>query len=101
MSKDIWMALVQVEPINDNRDLGEAKGAYVNVAYRATSKNQFVKALEESFTKYDFKVLEIDDVERADSLTIDNPDNAEKLLLLKEVESESEFSWGDFHTYDE
>lgn len=101
MKKDVWLAIIEVEPINDNMDLGEAKGAFVNVAYKASSKKAFIKAVKESFAEYDFKVLEIDEVERGDQITIDNPDNAEKLKLLKELQSESPFTWGDFHTYEE
>jgi len=95
MEKNIWHAIVQVRAINDNNDLKGAKGAYVNVAYKASSKKEFIKTLKESFTKYDFEVLEIDDVE---ALTINNADNPEKLSLLEETE-EHDFSWGDFHTY--
>jgi hypothetical protein len=101
MKKDVWLAIIEVAPINNNTDLGEAKGAFVNVAYKATSKVEFIKMVQESFNEFDFKVLQIDEVERGDQLTIDNPENAEKFTLLKALESETHFTWGDFYTYEE
>lgn len=99
MKENIWFALVHVEPGNDNQDLGKAKGAFVNVAYVAPSKEQFMEIISTSFSEFNFKVLEIDDVERASEMTLDNADNAEKLLLLDRIENGLEMTWGDFHTY--
>lgn len=86
MKMDIWFALVQVEPINDNKDLGEAKGAYINVAYKAVSKDEFVKIVLNSFKEYNFNFLDFDEVEKAPELVIENIDDSEKILLLEKIE---------------
>lgn len=92
---------MQVKPVNGNNDLGEAVGAYVNVAYPAIDKKDFLNIAKESLTSFDFQVVAIEDVEREDSLSIDNAGNAEKLELLKRVKNGDEFAWGTFHTYKE
>lgn len=98
---NVWLALVEVETINNNIDLGDASGAFVNVAYRASSKEEFISSIVNSFNEYDFNVLEIDDIESYDQIQVDNPENSEKISLVKKITDESlEFTWGDFHTFD-
>ncbi len=99
MKTNIWFALIQVEPVNNNRDLGKAKGAFVNVAYKAESKDAFVQKVSDSFKEYDFTVLGFDEIERLPEVTIENIDDSEKILLLKRIEKGAELAWGDFHTY--
>ena len=99
MNKNIWFALVRVEPVNGNTDLGNAIGAFVNVAYRAHSKKNFLDIVKESFTFYNFKVIDIEDVERGDKLSIVNPESAEKLILLKQILDGDDVSWGMFYRY--
>lgn len=97
----IWLGLIEVEAINGNNDLGDAKGAFVNVACKALSKEDFVEKVTKSFSIYDFCVLDIDEIEIETKMIIDNPDNAEKLELVEEVNGGETFAWGDFHTYEE
>lgn len=96
MNKKIWYALVEVEAIDNNKTLDGAKGAYVNVAYRASSKKELIESIEETFKNRDFRIL---GVEGITILTTKNADNPEKLTLLKDVETDDDFSWGDFHAY--
>ena len=97
--KNIWFALVEVTAENGNTDLGDAIGAFVNVAYRAFNKENFLSVVVESFKSFDFKVIEVNSIERGDNLLITNPDNAEKLILLNRIKDGDEFAWGAFHTY--
>ena len=54
------------------------------------------------FDAYDFELIEIDDIESEDSLTITEPETAEKLELFEVIQKKRvEFVWGQFHTYDE
>ena len=99
MNKNIWFALVRVETVNGNTDLGDAGGAYINVAYSAFNKDDFLIIVTESFESFDFKVIEVEYIEREDNLLIRNRDNAEKLKLLKRILDGDEFAWGTFHTY--
>lgn len=96
MKRKIWYALVQVEATRNNKALEDAKGAFVNVAYRASSKTELLEVIENTFQDHDFRIVGVDDIS---VLTIDNADNPEKISLLKDVESDYDFSWGDFHTY--
>ncbi|MGZ3756024.1 MAG: hypothetical protein ACXVAY_20030 [Mucilaginibacter sp.] len=97
--KNIWFALVEVTAENGNTDLGDAMGAFVNVAYQAFNKEDFLTIVEESFKSFDFKVIQVKTIERGDNLLITNPDNAEKLILLNRIKDGDEFAWGTFHTY--
>jgi hypothetical protein len=99
MNKNVWFGLVTLEPINGNADLGNAIGAVVNVAYRAFDIDDFLIVVAQSFKSFDFKVIEIEDIENEDNLFIKNPDNAEKLKLLKQILDGDDFAWGTFHTY--
>ena len=99
MEKNIWFGLIRVEAVNGNTDLGDAVGAYVNVAYLAKNKEDFLNTVEESFRTFDFKVLEIEDIERGDNLFLENPETAEKLVLLKQIIDGDSLAWGLFHTY--
>ena len=99
MNKNIWFALVRVEPVNGNSDLGNAIGAYVNVAYRAQNRNDFLVILKESFTSYDFNVLEVEEIEGVNELSIVNPESAEKLILLKQISHGDDIAWGTFYNY--
>ena len=62
-TNDIWFGLVEIKPINENTNLGGALGAYVNVAYKANSENEFIEKIRWSFYENDYDVLKIDDVE--------------------------------------
>ena len=97
---NIWFAIVQIKPLKNNKRLKGADGAYVNVAYAAESQDDFIDKINLSFKENDFKVIEIDEIENKDTVSIDNPENAEKLELLNDIEVEKfDFSWGVFHTY--
>lgn len=99
-TEHIWFGLAHIQAINSNKQLDDAAGAFVNVMYKATSQEEFIKLVEHTFKERDFDVIEIEDIERADNLTIDNPENAEKLVLLEDVQSGLyDFSWGNFYTY--
>ncbi len=99
MEENIWFGLIKVEAVNGNIDLGNAIGAYVNVAYLANNKEDFIKTLEKSFRSFDFKVLEIEDIERGDNLFIENPETAEKLVHLNQIRDGDSQAWGTFYTY--
>jgi hypothetical protein len=100
MNKNIWFAIVRLEPVNGNPNLGDAIGAHVNVAYRALNKKDFLIIVAEHFKSVDLKVIKVDYIERGDKLSIGNPKKAEKLILLKRILDDSdEFAWGTFYTY--
>jgi hypothetical protein len=99
MNRNTWCALVRVTAVNGNTDLGDATGAYVNVAYQALGEEDFVTIVEQSFKSFDFKVIEIEYIERGDDLFIANPDDSEKLILLNRILDGDEFAWGTFYTY--
>ncbi len=97
---NIWFALVNVEVINGNNDLDDSEGAYVNVACVAENEKTFTSKVLEHFTKYDFQVLEIENIERFSIMNIRNHKTSEKLDLIKELEiSKQDIVWGTFHTY--
>lgn len=98
----VWFAIIEVKAINENLSLDEAVGAYVNVAYLAYNENDFIERIQKTFSEKDFTVVEIDDIENQANLSIDNPDEAEKLELLRDIEVEGyDYSWGVYHTFDE
>ena len=97
----IWLGIVEVKAINNNEDLGGAAGAFVNVAYIASSHNDFIQNVNESFQANDFEVIEIEEIENEENLSIDNPDNAEKLELIREIKNGEKIAWGTFHTFDD
>jgi len=88
--------LVAIEVTRNNKALDGAKGAYVNVAYRASSKKELLGSIEKTFNDRDFRILSVGDIT---ILTIENANNPEKLILLKDVESKYDFAWGDFHAF--
>jgi len=99
---NIWFALVEIKPIGNNTILNSAYGAFVNVAYKALSIEEFEFSVKATFKESDFQVIEIDEIESKMNLEIDNPDNAEKLELLNDIEQEGyDYSWGIYHTFHE
>lgn len=99
---EIWLALVEIRALKNNDALKGAYGAFVNVAYKAVSREDLICKIKASFGENDFEVYEIDDIESKENLIIDNPDNAEKLELLRDIEEEGyHFSWGVYYTFDE
>ncbi|WP_338762280.1 hypothetical protein WAF17_17300 [Bernardetia sp. ABR2-2B] len=97
---NIWFALVNVEVINGNNDLDDSEGAYVNIACIAENEKTFTSKVLEYFTKNDFQVLEIENIERFSIMNIRNRKTLEKLDLIQELETSSqEVVWGTFHTY--
>lgn len=97
----VWFALVEIKPLNNNTILKDVSGAFLNVAYKASTKDEFIIQIENSFKKNDFMVCEIDEIETFENMEIHNPDNAEKLVLLNDIEEGYDFSWGVYHTYEE
>ena len=98
---NIWFGLVEIKPLNDNTIIEDTLGAYVNVAYTANTKNEFIEKVKNSFFENDYQVLEIDDIENILDFKIDKPDNAEKVDLFNIVDEDYDFSWSIFHTYSE
>ena len=76
---DIWFGLVEVQPLKNNFDLQDASGAFVNVAYKATSKKHFVELIIETFKEYNFNVVEIEDIECYSHIEIDDKEESEKI----------------------
>ncbi|TKC05250.1 hypothetical protein [Pedobacter frigoris] len=99
MNKKIWLALVEVIPLEGNEFI-TSDGAYVNVACLAESKSQFKSELHSNFERNKFKVLDIDDIETEKSLIVTNAENAERLRLIDEINEGYEFAWGTFYTFD-
>lgn len=98
--KNIWLAIVEVEPISGNKVLEGAKGAFVNVAYVSESKKSFFKEVDKTFGEYDFKVLEVDDIECYPNIDIYDYETAEKIELVNKLINEDlSYCIGIFHTY--
>ena len=57
---DIWFALVEIRALKGNDSLEGALGAFVNVAYKATSVNDLIERIKLSFKENNFEVYEID-----------------------------------------
>lgn len=98
----IWLGLVEIKPKNLNTVLENSLGAFVSVVYKAYSKDHFLSKIKGTFFEKDFEVLDIDDVETIENVTIDKDVEAEKIELINDVLNEGyDFSWGVFHIYDE
>ncbi|NQX83069.1 MAG: hypothetical protein HRT66_13905 [Flavobacteriaceae bacterium] len=98
---NIWLGLVEIKPKNDNTIIIKKSGAYVNVAYRANSEEEFIEKTKASFLENDYEILGLDYIENATNICVDNPDESEKIELLNDIiEGNYDFSWGVFHTYD-
>jgi len=95
----IWFALVEIKPLYNNTILKDVSGAFLNVAYKAETKDELIIQINKTFKENKFMICEIDNIETVDKMEIDNPDNAEKLVLLNDIEEGYDFSWGVYHTY--
>jgi hypothetical protein len=78
---DIWFSLVEIKPNTKNTILGEAKGGFVNVAYKANSKEELIQKLKETFLENNFFVINVHEIENINFLSIDNFETSEKKEL--------------------
>jgi len=95
----VWFAIVGVRPLAGNDIIPEAKGAHVNIACVSENEESLKATLMENFDHYKFKVFEITDIETENNLSIDNPNNSEKIKLLKEIKEGYRFALGTFFTF--
>lgn len=100
-NNNIWFGLVEIEPIGENTIIEKGLKAFVNVAYKANSKKDFLEKIRCSFFENDYRVIDVDDIEEGTVISIKNIGEAEKIELLKDLKNEDyDFSWGIFHTYE-
>ena len=94
----VWICLATVIPLANNEDLGEAKGACVNVLDLANSESEFREKVNVLLLKYGYEVEELEDVELF-QFNLSYKDNLNELAhnVLK-IES---MQWGTFYTFDE
>ncbi|MEP0262312.1 hypothetical protein [Dokdonia sp.] len=96
----IWLGIIEIKPKNLNTVLEDSLGAFVNVAYKAYSKDHFLSKVKDTFFENDFEVLDVDDIGTIYNTAIDNETEAEKLELINDIINQGyDFSWGIFHTY--
>jgi len=81
--------------------LSNADGAYVNVACIAASEALFKNQIKVVFDHHNFEIFEIEDIELATSMEIDDEESAEKVELVNELTGGVRFAWGTFHAFDE
>ncbi|MCH2046363.1 MAG: hypothetical protein MK212_19775 [Saprospiraceae bacterium] len=99
---NMWFSLVEIKPNAKNTILGEAEGGFVNVAYKADSKEELIQKLKETFLENDFLVVNVHEIENINSLSIDDFETSEKKeLFLDILEDNYDFSWGVFHIWDD
>jgi len=100
LSDNIWFGLVEVKPLKDDTIIESAEGAFVNVAYRAIDKDDFIERAKKTFLENYFEAVNFEDIENVKDFTTVESSNAEKVALLNDVSQEGyEFSWGIFYTY--
>lgn len=98
-NKEVWIGLATVEPLEGNFDLGESKGATVNVTYLASSDSEFLEGVNQKMMEYGYNLVELEDVELFDfDRLIDYGDNL--FEIASETKSTGSLQWGTFYTYD-
>lgn len=96
----IWLGLVEIRSKNLNTIIEDSLGAFVNVAYKAYSEDHFLSKIKDTFSEKEFEVLDVDDIETLENVTIDQDIEAEKIELINDILNEGyDFSWGVFHSY--
>jgi hypothetical protein len=94
----VWIGLATVIPIRGNKDLGDAKGAAVNVLQWAKDESDFREKVTTQLSEYDYFLEELEDVEVFD---FDNAekykdDLKDKAIIVKNMKT---LQWGTFYTF--
>lgn len=96
----LWIGLVNVIPMEWNRELGTAKGAFTNVIMSAQSEKNFELEINAEFYRRGYVVIDVEDIElfydRAKKYQL-----KEGLIKLAEyVEQTGNIGIDRFHTYE-
>jgi len=59
-----WIGTAEVDPLNGNKTLGTATGAYVSVLGIANNEAEFQARVEHVLNELEFERIEIDDLKR-------------------------------------
>ena len=96
----VWIGLATVIPFEGNNDLGNAKGAAVNVLHWAKNENDFREKVALQLSEYEYSLEELEDVELFDFSNSEkyNDDLDEKAEIVKKMKS---LQWGTFYTFDQ
>ncbi|MGD9556889.1 MAG: hypothetical protein AB7V25_07725 [Mangrovibacterium sp.] len=96
----VWIGLATVIPLEGNNDLGNAKGAAVNVLHWAKNENDFREKVALQLSEYEYSLEELEDVELFDFTNSEkyNDDLDEKAVIVKKMKS---LQWGTFYTFDQ
>lgn len=96
----VWIGLATVVPFEGNNDLGNAKGAAVNVLHWAKNENDFREKVSLQLSEYEYSLEELEDVELFDFSNSKkyNDDLDEKAIIVKKMKS---LQWGTFYTFDQ
>jgi len=96
-NKNLWIGLATVTPLADNKELGDAKGASVNVLLIAETEDKFNKTVKAKLFEYGYILEELEDVE----LFNFNHEYGDDLNIIAEQALRSgNLAWGTFYTFD-
>lgn len=98
---EVWIGLAHVKPKLGNDLLDGARGAFVPVLALASNVNEFTSRAMSLLRKYDFHVVEIEDIEplkiRLAHSAIDNA----IVNLASNISEDNYVVFSSFETYDE
>lgn len=97
MDNKVWIGLATIIPLEDNNDLGSAKGASVNILHLAFNEKDFANKVKNQLVEYGYELQELEDVEPFNS-SIKYGDNLNDLADI--VINTKTLQWGTFYTFD-
>lgn len=96
---EVWVGLVGVGPLKENRTLGEAKGAYVNALALACDEKQYMQVVSSALKELGLFAFEYEDIERFDERANNQELRHEMHNLAKQVRSSGQVCFDTFHAY--
>ena len=100
-NKTVWIGLVNLVPNEGNSELGDAKGAYVNILAYVENKEHYINLVKFAVYEHNYTVSDIEDIDtfehRVNNFEVsdDLKELAQKVLETKKTHFGEFFVYGD------
>ncbi len=96
---ELWVGLAHVKPRRGNNLIGDAPGAFVPSVGLAQNQEDFLVAVVNLLHKYEFDVVEIEDIEALRNRELHGCIDPKVSQLAASLSPENPVGLGSFHTY--
>jgi len=99
--KTVWIGLAKIVPHAENNQLGDAKGAFVNVLACVEDQASYCSAVRNALKDYEFDVLSIEDIDVFSERLKTHKVSENLVTLSEEVNTSGNVRFGTFYSFDD